>query len=96
MTDRLKDWARVIKRDVHALYLASRDPRVPWYVKALAIVIAGYALSPIDLIPDFVPLVGYLDDAILLPLGICLVIRLIPQRSWQSTGNWPPPRKNGP
>jgi len=53
MADRLKDWARVIKRDVHALYLASRDPRVPWYAKALAIVIACYALSPIGLIPDF-------------------------------------------
>jgi uncharacterized membrane protein YkvA (DUF1232 family) len=78
MTDRPKDWARVIKRDVHALYLASRDPRVPWYAKALAIVIAGYALSPIDLIPDFVPLLGYVDDVILLPLGIVLVIRLIP------------------
>ena len=78
MADRLKDWARVIKRDVHALYLASRDPRVPWYAKALAIVIAGYALSPIDLIPDFVPVLGYLDDVILLPLGIVLVIRLIP------------------
>jgi uncharacterized membrane protein YkvA (DUF1232 family) len=78
MRDRLKDWARVIKRDVHALYLASRDPRVPWYAKALAIVVAGYALSPIDLIPDFVPVLGYLDDVILLPIGILLVIRLIP------------------
>lgn len=75
---RLKDWARVVKRDVHALYLASRDPRVPWYAKALAIAVAGYALSPIDLIPDFVPVLGYLDDVILLPLGILLVVRLIP------------------
>jgi uncharacterized membrane protein YkvA (DUF1232 family) len=75
---RLKDWARVIKRDVHALYLASRDPRVPWYAKALAIAVAGYALSPIDLIPDFIPVLGYLDDVILLPLGILLVVRLIP------------------
>jgi uncharacterized membrane protein YkvA (DUF1232 family) len=78
MKDRLRDWARVIKRDVHALYLASRDPRVPWYIKTLAIVIAGYALSPIDLIPDFVPVLGYLDDVILVPLGVVLVIRLIP------------------
>lgn len=78
MLDRLKNWARVIKRDVHALYLASRDPRVPWYAKTLAVLIAGYALSPIDLIPDFVPVLGYLDDVILLPLGILLVIRLIP------------------
>jgi uncharacterized membrane protein YkvA (DUF1232 family) len=75
---RLKDWSRVIKRDVHALYLASRDPRVPWYAKALVIVVTGYALSPIDLIPDFVPVLGYLDDVILVPLGILLVIRLIP------------------
>ena len=78
MVDRLKDWARIIKRDVHALYLASRDPRVPWYAKAVAVVVAGYALSPIDLIPDFIPVLGYLDDVILVPLGILLVIRLIP------------------
>ena len=75
---RLKEWARVIKRDVHALYLASRDPRVPWYAKALAVAVAGYALSPIDLIPDFIPVVGYLDDVIIVPLGIMLVVRLIP------------------
>jgi uncharacterized membrane protein YkvA (DUF1232 family) len=78
MAGRLKDWARIIKRDVHALYLASRDPRVPWYAKALAMLVAGYALSPIDLIPDFIPVLGYLDDVILLPLGILLVIWLIP------------------
>jgi uncharacterized membrane protein YkvA (DUF1232 family) len=75
---RLRDWARAIKRDVHAVYLASRDPRVPWYAKALGICIAAYALSPIDLIPDFIPVLGYLDDAILLPLGILLVVRMIP------------------
>src|SRR6476646_11252516 len=78
MASRLKEWARVIKRDVHALYLASRDPRVPWYAKALAVAVAGYALSPIDLIPDFIPVVGYLDDVIIVPLGIMLVVRLIP------------------
>ena len=78
MADRLKEWARAIKRDIHALYFASRDPRVPWYAKALAILVAAYALSPIDLIPDFIPVLGYLDDAILLPLGILLVVRLIP------------------
>src|SRR5215472_800804 len=78
MLERVKNWAHLIKRDVHALYLASRDPRVPWYAKALAIIVAGYALSPIDLIPDFVPVLGYLDDVILVPLGILLVIRLIP------------------
>jgi uncharacterized membrane protein YkvA (DUF1232 family) len=79
MADRLKNWARAIKRDVHALYLASRDPRVPWYVKVLAIAIAGYALSPIDLIPDFIPIIGYFDDLILVPLGVLLVIKLIPR-----------------
>jgi uncharacterized membrane protein YkvA (DUF1232 family) len=78
MTDRLKNWARLIKQDVHALYLASRDPRVPWYAKAMALVVTGYALSPIDLIPDFFPVLGYLDDLILVPLGILLIIRLIP------------------
>jgi len=75
---RLRDWARLIKRDVHALYLARRDPRVPWYAKALAALVAGYALSPIDLIPDFIPVLGYLDDVILVPLGIAVVIKLIP------------------
>ena len=78
MPDRLKDWARTIKRDVHALYLASRDPRVPWYAKALAVWVAAYALSPIDLIPDFIPVLGYLDDIVILPLGILLVRRMIP------------------
>ncbi|MBR0896621.1 DUF1232 domain-containing protein [Bradyrhizobium tropiciagri] len=74
----VKAWARNLKRDSVALYLASRDPRVPWYAKALAIAIAAYALSPIDLIPDFIPVLGYLDDLILLPLGIWLALSLIP------------------
>lgn len=78
MNGKLKDWARALKRDVHAVYLASRDPRVPWYAKALAVIIAGYALSPIDLVPDFIPILGYLDDIILVPLGIVLVLKLIP------------------
>lgn len=76
---RLKTWARSIKRDVVAVWLAARDPRVPWHVKALAAAIAAYALSPIDLIPDFIPLLGYLDDLLIVPLGILLVIRLIPE-----------------
>ena len=76
--DRWKQWARTIKRDVHALYLASRDPRVPWYAKLLALSVAAYALSPIDLIPDFIPVIGYIDDLIIVPLGILLVIRLVP------------------
>ncbi|CCV13186.1 YkvA family protein [Mesorhizobium sp. STM 4661] len=78
MNNRLKDWARTIKRDAHAVYLAARDPRTPWYAKALALCVAGYALSPIDLIPDFIPVLGYLDDAIILPLGILAVVKMIP------------------
>ena len=78
MLQRLKAWARAVKRDVHALWLAARDPRTPWYAKALALGIAAYALSPIDLIPDFIPVVGYLDDAIVLPLAIMLAVRLVP------------------
>jgi len=74
----MKNWARLVKRDIHAIYLCSRDPRVPWHAKALAILVAAYALSPIDLIPDFVPVLGYLDDVILVPVGIWLVVRLIP------------------
>ena len=76
--DHLKDWARALKNDVLALYIAGRDPRVPWYVKAAAVAIAAYALSPIDLIPDFIPVLGYLDEVILLPIAIALVVRMIP------------------
>ncbi len=75
---RLRQWARAIKQDVVALYIAGRDPRVPWYVKAAAVAIAAYALSPIDLIPDFIPVLGYLDEVILLPIAIALVVRMIP------------------
>ena len=78
MLQRLKDWARAIKRDVHALYLAAQDPRVPWYAKAAAACVAAYALSPIDLIPDFVPVLGYLDDVVIVPLGILLAVNLVP------------------
>ena len=78
MLSNIKIWARNLKRDGYALYLAARDPRVPWYAKALAVAIAAYALSPIDLIPDFIPVLGYLDDLILVPAGIWLAIRLIP------------------
>jgi uncharacterized membrane protein YkvA (DUF1232 family) len=74
-----KVWARGIKRDVHALYLSARDPRTPWHAKAVAAGVAAYALSPIDLIPDFIPILGYLDDIIIVPLGILLAIRLIPE-----------------
>ncbi len=77
-TSRLKDWALTIKRDTHAIYLAARDRRTPWYAKALAICVAAYALSPVDLIPDFIPVLGYLDDLLIVPLGILAVIKLIP------------------
>lgn len=75
---RLRDWAGLVKRDVVALYLAARDPRVPWLAKVVAVGVVTYALSPIDLIPDFIPVLGYLDDAILVPLGILLAVRLVP------------------
>jgi uncharacterized membrane protein YkvA (DUF1232 family) len=76
--DTWKRRARGLKRDTYALFLAARDPRVPWYTKALALGVVGYALSPIDLIPDFIPVIGYLDDLILVPLGLALVLRLTP------------------
>ena len=76
---RLRQWARTLKRDVIALYLAIRDPRVPWYAKAVAACVAAYALSPIDLIPDFIPVLGYLDELVVLPLGILLAAKLVPQ-----------------
>jgi len=79
MFSRIKTWARSLKRDSHAIYLASRDPRVPWYAKMLAVAVAAYALSPIDLIPDFIPVLGYLDDLIIVPFGIWLVVSLIPE-----------------
>ncbi len=75
---RLKSWARTMKRDVMALYLAGRDPRVPWHAKAMALATAAYAFSPIDLIPDFVPVLGYVDDLIILPILIWLTVRLVP------------------
>ncbi|HEV7635043.1 MAG TPA: YkvA family protein [Bradyrhizobium sp.] len=79
MLSRIKTWARGLKRDGHAIYLASRDPRVPWHVRLLAIAVAAYALSPIDLIPDFIPVVGYLDDLVIVPIGIWLVVSLMPE-----------------
>jgi len=76
-------WVSVLKQDTYALYLASRDRRVPWTAKIVLIVVVAYALSPIDLIPDFIPVFGYLDDMILLPLGIALAIKLIPDELWE-------------
>src|SRR5437899_2077223 len=78
MRPAIRQWARTIRRDVVAVWIAARDPRVPWYAKALALAVAAYALSPIDLIPDFIPVLGYLDDLIIVPLGILLVIKLVP------------------
>jgi uncharacterized membrane protein YkvA (DUF1232 family) len=75
---RLKRWARSVRTEVVALYLSARDPRVPWYAKLVAAAVAAYALSPIDLIPDFIPVLGYVDDLILVPLGILLAVRLVP------------------
>ncbi|MEK7699589.1 MAG: YkvA family protein [Planctomycetota bacterium] len=74
----LKQRVRHLKAETFALYLAARDPRTPWYAKLLVAGIVAYAFSPIDLIPDFVPVLGYLDDLILIPLGIALAIKLIP------------------
>ncbi len=78
MLERLKTRARALKKEVLAVYLAARDPRTPWYAKGLMLLIVAYALSPIDLIPDFVPVLGYLDDLIIIPGGIWLAIRMVP------------------
>lgn len=74
-----KRWAGRLKSETHALYLAYRDPRVPWYAKLFAALVVGYAFSPIDLIPDPIPVLGYLDDLILIPLGVALAVRMIPE-----------------
>ena len=74
----LKSKAGELKRNIFALYLAMRDPRTPWYAKGVAALIVAYALSPIDLIPDFIPILGYIDDLFLLPLGIWFVLKMIP------------------
>jgi len=73
-----KDKARRLRNEVYAVYLASKHPATPWYAKALVALVVAYALSPVDLIPDFIPVLGYLDDLVLVPAGIALAIRLIP------------------
>ena len=78
-----KTKARKLKLEVYALYIASKDRRVPWYARVIAIAVVAYAFSPIDLIPDPIPVLGYLDDLILIPLGIALVIKLIPAEVMQ-------------
>ena len=77
-TDALKSWAKSLKLEIYTLYAAIRDPRIPTSVRYFALFVVGYALSPIDLIPDFIPVLGLLDDLILLPLGIALLRRMIP------------------
>ena len=74
----LKQWAKRLKTETYALYLAYKDPRVPWYAKTFTACVVGYAFSPIDLIPDPIPILGYLDDLVLIPVGIWLALRMIP------------------
>ena len=74
----LRTWAKELKQHTLVAYFAARDSRTPWLGRGLALLVAGYALSPIDLIPDFIPVLGYLDDLVIVPLGLILVLRLIP------------------
>ena len=76
--DRLKGWARRVKRDVIAVYFAARDPRTPMALRIFALIVAAYALSPIDLIPDFIPVLGYLDDVLLIPICLWAILRWLP------------------
>jgi len=78
MLENLKSRARALKNEAFAVYLAAKDPRTPWYAKALIFFVVAHTFSPIDLIPDFIPILGYLDDLIITPLGLALAIRLIP------------------
>ena len=82
LSERIGDLGHRLAVEGHAAWLAARDPRVPWYARLLAVAVAAYALSPIDLIPDFVPVLGWLDDLIIVPLGLILVRRLIPVPLW--------------
>ena len=79
MYQKIKQWAKSVKKDILVVWLIAKDKRTPFFVKFLAFVIAAYALSPIDLIPDFIPVLGYLDDIIIVPLGLLMVIKLTPQ-----------------
>lgn len=83
MIRRLKKWAKTMRQNIYALYLASRDPEVPLIAKIIVIIVTAYAFSPIDLIPDFIPVVGYLDDLVLLPLGIAIAVKMIPADVWE-------------
>jgi uncharacterized membrane protein YkvA (DUF1232 family) len=79
MLTSLKNWARRIKRDGVMLWFACRDPRTPWWLKALAMFVVAYALSPIDLVPDFIPVLGFVDDVLLLPVLIWFIVRQLPE-----------------
>jgi uncharacterized membrane protein YkvA (DUF1232 family) len=79
MPQRWKQWAHRLKTETYALYYAYQDPRVPWYAKLLTAFVVAHTLSPIDLIPDFIPVLGYLDDLIITPLGVALVLKMIPE-----------------
>lgn len=79
MLAQLKAWARKLKKQIYILYLAYKDDRVPWYAKVFTACVVAYAFSPIDLIPDFIPILGYLDDVIIVPLGIMLALKMLPQ-----------------
>ena len=81
LIESLKRWARRVKRDGLTLWFATKDPRTPWHAKALGVFVVAYALSPIDLIPDFIPVIGYLDDLLLLPALIWLAVRLLPAQA---------------
>lgn len=78
LLERWKSQANQLRIETYALYLAYKEPEVPWYAKAFAACVVGYALSPIDLIPDFIPVLGYLDDLVIVPLGITFALKMIP------------------
>jgi uncharacterized membrane protein YkvA (DUF1232 family) len=82
MIERWRRWARDLKIQAAILRLAAGHPATPWYAKAMAAFVVGYALSPIDLIPDFIPVLGYLDDLVILPLGVWLTLKLVPPEVW--------------
>ena len=83
IVQRWKDGARELRKDVYTLYYAYKDPRVPWYAKVLAASVVAYAASPIDLIPDFIPILGYLDDLVIVPVGIMVALRWVPKQVLQ-------------
>ena len=80
LTNRIKAWAKSLKRDVMTLWFVLKHPKAPWHARALAALLTAYALSPIDLIPDFIPVLGYLDDLIIVPVGIWLLLKIIPEQ----------------